>query len=73
VSYTGLTGVRAVLWKFLDFTSRTSLTSGAHWPDQCRSVRLEVGVPLRSRGREVGCWFLGPGALQWLRGHGQLG
>jgi hypothetical protein len=70
VSYTGLTGVGAVLWKFPGFTSRTGLTGGAHRPDQCRSVRLEFGVPLRSRVREVGCWFLGPVALQWLRGLG---
>jgi hypothetical protein len=73
VSYTGLTGVGAVLWKFPGFTSRTGLTGGAHRPDRCKSVRLEVCVPLCSRVREVGCWFLGPVALQWLCGLGQLG
>jgi hypothetical protein len=41
--------------------------------DRCRSVRLEFGVPLRSRVREVCCWFLGLVALQWLCGLGQLG
>jgi hypothetical protein len=51
----------------------TGLTGGAHRPDRCRSVRLEVGVPLRSWVCEVGCWFLGPVALQWSRGLGKLG
>jgi hypothetical protein len=73
VSYTGLTGVGAVMWKFPGFTSKTGLTGGAHRPDRCKSVRLEVCVPLRSRVREVGCWFLGLVALKWLRGLGQLG
>jgi hypothetical protein len=31
---------------------------------------LDVGVPLRSRVCEVGSWFLGSVALQWLRGLG---
>jgi hypothetical protein len=73
MSYTGPTSIAAVLWKFPGFTSRNGLTGGAHRPDRCKSVRLEVGVPLHSRVREVGCWFLGPVALQWLRGFGQLG
>jgi hypothetical protein len=34
---------------------------------------LEFCVPLRSRVCEVESWFLGPVALQWLRGLGQLG
>jgi hypothetical protein len=51
----------------------TGLTGGAHRPDRCRSVRLEVGVLLCSLVREVGCLFLGPIALQLLRGLGQLG
>jgi hypothetical protein len=34
---------------------------------------LELLVPLRSRVRVGGCWFLRPVALQWLRGLGQLG
>jgi hypothetical protein len=51
----------------------TGLTGGAHQPDQYRSVRLEVGVPLLSRVCEVGCWFLRPVAFQWLRGLGQFG
>jgi hypothetical protein len=72
VSFTGLTGVGVVMWKFPGFTSRIGLTGCAHRPDRCNSVRLEVCVPLRSRVREVGCWFLGPVALQWLCGLGQL-
>jgi hypothetical protein len=36
-------------------------------------VDSSFGVPLRSRVCEVGSWFLGLVALQWLRGLGQLG
>jgi hypothetical protein len=77
---TGLTGVlhrpdrcRAALWKSPGFTVGTDLTGGAHQPDWCRSVRLEFCVLLRFRVCEVGSWFLGLVALQWLRGLGQLG
>jgi hypothetical protein len=35
-------------------------------------VDSSFGVPLRSRVCEVGSWFLGLVALQWLRGLGQL-
>jgi hypothetical protein len=51
----------------------TGLTGGAHQPDQCRLVRLKSCVPLRSWVYEVESWFLGPVALLWLRGLGQLG
>jgi hypothetical protein len=61
------------MWKFPGFTSWTGLTGGAHRPDRCKSVGLEVCVPMCSRVQEVGCWFLGPVELQWLRGLGQLG
>jgi hypothetical protein len=61
------------MWKFPGFTSRTGLTGGAHRPDRVSLVRLEVGVPLHSRVREVGCWFLGLVAVQWLRGLAHLG
>jgi hypothetical protein len=33
VSYTDLTSVGVVLWKFPGFTSTTGLTGGAHWPE----------------------------------------
>jgi hypothetical protein len=73
LAWTGLTGVshrpdrcRAVLWKSPGFTSRDR-------SDRYRLVRLEFCVPLRSRVCEVGSWFLGPVALQWLCGLGQLG
>jgi hypothetical protein len=36
-------------------------------------VRLEFCVLLRSRVCEVRSWLLGPVALQWLCGLGQLG
>jgi hypothetical protein len=51
----------------------TSLTGVAHRSDQCRTVVLELLVPLRSRVGIGGCWFLGLVALKWLRGLGQLG
>jgi hypothetical protein len=51
----------------------TGLTSAAHRSDRCRTVLLELLLPLRSRVGVGGCWFLGPVALQWLRGLGQLG
>jgi hypothetical protein len=35
--------------------------------------RLEVWCSAAFSGRKVVCWFLGLVALQWLRGHGQLG
>jgi hypothetical protein len=36
-------------------------------------VDSSFGVPLRSLVCEVGSWFLGSVALQWLRGLGRLG
>ena len=73
MSYTGLTGVGAFCGSSQVLPAGTGLTGGAHWPDRCGSVALELLVPLRSRVREGGCQFLGPVALQWLRGLGQLG
>jgi hypothetical protein len=35
--------------------------------------QLEVWCSAAFSGRKVVCWFLGPVALQWLRGLGQLG
>jgi hypothetical protein len=70
---TGLTGVLhrpdrcgATLWKLPSSTSRDR-------SDWCWSVDSRFGVPLRSRVCEVGSWFLGSVALQWLRGLGQFG
>jgi hypothetical protein len=51
----------------------TGLTGAAHRSDRCSSVVLELLVPLRYRVGVGGCWFLGPVALQWLHGLGQLG
>jgi hypothetical protein len=73
VCCTGLPGVELFCGSRQVSTAGTGLTDGAHRPDRCRSVRLEFCVPLRSRVCEVGSWFLGPVALQWLRGLGQLG
>jgi hypothetical protein len=77
---TDLTGVLhqpdrcgAILWKSPGFTSRTGLTGAAHRSDRCWSVDSSFGVPLRSLVCEVGSWFLGSVALQWLRGLGRLG
>jgi hypothetical protein len=80
---TGLTGVlhrpdrcRSLLWKL----SGTSGESSRDRPDWCCSPVwpvqvsvLELLVPLCSWVCEGGCWFLGPIALPWLRGLGQLG
>jgi hypothetical protein len=51
----------------------TGLTGATHRFDRCSLVVLEVLVPLCSRVGVCGCWFLGPLALQCLRGLGQLG
>jgi hypothetical protein len=51
----------------------TSLTGASHRSDRCKTMVLEVLVPLRSRVHVGGCWFLGPVALQWLCGLGQRG
>jgi hypothetical protein len=59
-----------VFWGFL---AVTGLTGGAHRSDRCWSVDSRFGVPLRSQVCEVGSWFLGSVALQWLRGLGQFG
>jgi hypothetical protein len=48
----------------------TGLIGAAHPSDRCSPVVLELLVPLRSRVGVGGCWFLGPVALQWLRGLG---
>jgi hypothetical protein len=42
VGYTGPTGVGASLWKFPGSPAGTGLTGGAHQPDRCRSMRLEL-------------------------------
>jgi hypothetical protein len=73
VSYISLTGVGAFCGSSQVLPAGTGLTGAAHQPDQCRSVVLELLVPLRSRVCVGGCWFLGPAALQWLRGLSQLG
>jgi hypothetical protein len=64
VSYTGLTGVVAFCGSSQVLLAGTGLTDGAHRPNRCRSVALELLVPLRSRVGEGGGWFLGPVALQ---------
>jgi hypothetical protein len=80
LAWTGLTSVshrpdrcRAVMWKSPVLPVGTGPTGVAHRPDQCRSVDSSFCVPLRSQVCEVGSWFLGLVALQWLRGLGQLG
>jgi hypothetical protein len=72
VCCTGLTGVELFYGSHQVSPAGTSLTGGALRPDWCRSVRLEFCVLRHSRVSEVGSWFLGPVALQWLRGLGQL-
>jgi hypothetical protein len=69
----GLTGVKLFCGSHQVSLAGTGLNDGAHRPDRCRSVRLECCVPLRSRVCEVGSWFLGQVAFQWMRGLGQLG
>jgi hypothetical protein len=54
VCFTGLTGVELLCGSRQVSPAGTGLTGGAHWPDRCRSVRLEFCVPLRSRVCEVG-------------------
>jgi hypothetical protein len=71
--FTGPIGVELFCGSRQVSPAGTGLIGGAHQPDRCRSVRLECCVPLRSQVCEVGSWFLGPVALQWLRGLGQLG
>jgi hypothetical protein len=51
----------------------TGLTGAAQRSDWCSPVVLELLDPTHSRVGVGGCWFLGPVALQWLRGFGQLG
>jgi hypothetical protein len=72
VCFTGLTGVELFYGSRQVSPVGTGLTGGAHRPDRCRSARLESCVPLRYQVCEVGSWFLGPVALQWLRGLGRL-
>jgi hypothetical protein len=59
----GLTGVELFCGSRQVSPAGIVLIGGAHRPGRCRSVRLEFCVPLRSRVREVGSWFLGPVAL----------
>jgi hypothetical protein len=73
VCCTGLAGVKLFHGSSQVSLVGTGLTGGAHRPGRCRSVRLEFCVSLRSQVCEVGSWVLGPVALQWLRGLGQLG
>jgi hypothetical protein len=67
------TGVESLYGSRQVSPAGTGLTGGAHRSDRCWSVDSSFGVPLRSRVCEVGSWFLGSVALQWLRGLGQLG
>jgi hypothetical protein len=69
----GLTGVEPFCGSRQVSPAGTSLTGGAHRSDWCWSVDSRFGVPLRSQVGNVGSWFLGSVALQWLRGFGQLG
>jgi hypothetical protein len=73
VCRTGLTSVEPLCGSRLVSLAGTGLTGAAHWSDRCWSVDSSFGVPLRSQVCEVGSWFLGSVALQWLRGLGQLG
>jgi hypothetical protein len=72
VCCTGLTGVEPFCGSCQVSPAGTGLTGGAHRSDRWRSVDSRFSVPLRSRVGEVGSWFLGSVALQWLRGLGQL-
>jgi hypothetical protein len=69
---TGLTGVEPFYGSHQVSLAGTGLTGGAHRSDRCWSVDSSFGVSLHSRVCEVGSWFLGSVALQWLRGLGQL-
>jgi hypothetical protein len=69
----GLTGVEPLSESCSVSPAGTGLTGGAHRSDRCGSVDSRFGFPLRFSGRKVVCWFLGPVALQWLRGLDQLG
>jgi hypothetical protein len=68
----GLTGVEPLSESCLVSPAGTGLTGGAHRSDRW-VCRLEVWCSAAFSGRKVVCWFLGPVALQWLRGLGQLG
>jgi hypothetical protein len=73
VCLAGLTGVEPLSESCSVSPAGTGLTGGAHRSDRCESIDSRFGFPLRFLGRKVVCWFLGPVALQWLRGLGQLG
>jgi hypothetical protein len=84
LAWTDLTGklhrpdrCRGLLCEVLRFfhvpLAGTGLTGAAHRFDRCSPVVLELLVLLRSRVGVGCCWYLGPVALQWLRGLGQLG
>jgi hypothetical protein len=70
---TGLTGVEPFYGSRQVLPAGTGLTGADHRSDRCWSVDSSFGVPLRSRVCEVGSWFLGLVALQWLRELGRLG
>jgi hypothetical protein len=80
LAWTGLTGelhrltsVGAFCGSSQILPAGTGLTGAAHQPDRCSPVVLELLVSLRSRVGVGGCSFLGPVALQRLRGLVQLG
>jgi hypothetical protein len=73
VSYTSLTDVGAFHASSQVLPGAPARTGASHRSDWCSLVVLELLVLLRSRVGVGGCWFLGPVALQWLRGLGQLG
>jgi hypothetical protein len=63
----------AFLWKSASFTSRDR---SDRWCSLVWSVLVsgfEVWCSAAFSGPKVVCWFLGPVALQWLRGLGQFG
>jgi hypothetical protein len=68
VCLTGLTGVEPLSESCSVSPVGTGLIGGAHRTDRCESVDSSFGFPLRFSGRKVVCRFLGPVALQWLRG-----
>jgi hypothetical protein len=70
---TGLTVVEPFCGSRQVSPAGTGLTGAAHQSGRCWLVDSSFGVPLRSQVLEVGSWFLGLVALQWLRGLGRLG
>jgi hypothetical protein len=72
VCYTDLTGVEPFCGSRQVSLAGTGLTGGAH-RSEVVSSGLEVWCSAAFSGHEVGSWFLGSVALQWLLGLGQLG